>query len=364
MRVRGAGCLYLPRYTRGGKRKASGIWWWKRGKTRVSTGCRDKKDAEAWVLQRLAEMGRGGLVGLRASALTYEDCIGMLRTAHTLAGHRSRLQASLNHLSRYFAGWKAREITPAAARAYALKRRQAGAAVATVNVELARLRRALRLAWEAGRLERQPIVPTLPGANVRRGFLEGGDFEAILEHMPLKYHPPVLFLRYTGWRLMECLGLLWENVDRSAQEVRLHTSKTGEPRCVPYGSHPGLCAVIEGQYRRSLGVTKSPSPFLYWVFPGRAQRPLDKNTLQRHWKRARIKAGLPNVYLHDLRRTWVRDAERAGVPRSVAMSITGHRSEQVYRRYAISSKRDQEEALAKVAQLAPQRKVVRMAKKT
>jgi len=41
--------------------------------------------------------------------------------------------------------------------------------------------------------------------------------------------------------------------------------------------------------------------------------------------------------------------EQAGVPRSVAMKLTGHKTENVYRRYAIVSDSDLEEAALRIA---------------
>ena len=63
------------------------------------------------------------------------------------------------------------------------------------------------------------------------------------------------------------------------------------------------------------------------------------------------KAGLPGLLVHDLRRSAVRRMEQAGVPRSVAMKLTGHRTESVYRRYAITSDADLRDAAKRLGTL-------------
>ena len=54
---------------------------------------------------------------------------------------------------------------------------------------------------------------------------------------------------------------------------------------------------------------------------------------------------------HDFRRTAVRNLERAGVSRSVAMQLVEHETESIYRRYAITTEKDLEEGVAKLATL-------------
>lgn len=87
-----------------------------------------------------------------------------------------------------------------------------------------------------------------------------------------------------------------------------------------------------------------------WVLHHGTKRIID-DYFSEHWREARRKTGLPSRILHDFRRTAVKNLERAGVPRSVAMELTGHKTESVYRRYAIVNEADLSEGLKKLARL-------------
>src|SRR6185312_2863162 len=57
------------------------------------------------------------------------------------------------------------------------------------------------------------------------------------------------------------------------------------------------------------------------------------------WENAREAAGVPEILFHDMRRSAVRNMERAGIPRSEARQVSGHKTESIYIRYDIASEK-------------------------
>jgi integrase len=79
-----------------------------------------------------------------------------------------------------------------------------------------------------------------------------------------------------------------------------------------------------------------------YVFHRKGQPIVD---LRKKWGKACDAAGVSGLLFHDLRRSSVRNMDRAGVSQPVAMSITGHKTLSVYQRYRIVNEDDRREAL-------------------
>ena len=141
-----------------------------------------------------------------------------------------------------------------------------------------------------------------------------------------------------------------------------NTTKNDEGREFPFSSFPKLRELLESQRTMTRTLEKETNRIIPWVFHQSGSR---IRSYRSQWDRARqmvstddpkgvkvwARPQVKDRLVHDLRRTAVRNLERAGVPRSVAMKLTGHKTEAVYRRYAIVAKSDLEEGVAKLAKL-------------
>ena len=246
-------------------------------------------------------------------------------------------------------------------RAYVAARQAHGAANATVNRELAALKRMFTLARQANKVLVTPYIPLLRENNVRQGFFERVEFDAVRDALPEPLRGVVTFAYYTGWRLpSEVLTRQWRHVDRKAGTVRLEpgTTKNDDGRLFPYGDLlPELADTIDDQWAtherlRSTGVL---SP---WVFPRlRGSDPGGPvGSFRKTWLTACRAAGCPGRIPHDFRRTAVRNLTGAGVPERVAMQLTGHKTRSVFDRYAIVNEADLRNAVAKLGKRGGGRK--------
>ncbi len=128
----------------------------------------------------------------------------------------------------------------------------------------------------------------------------------------------------------------------------VYLAEDDEGREFPFSALPALEAVLKEQRQWTDALEKKLGYKIPWVFHREGNQ---IKVFRRAWVTACKRALLVGMIPHDLRRTAVRNLERAGVSRSAAMKLTGHRTESVYRRYAIVSESDLREGAAKLAAL-------------
>lgn len=90
---------------------------------------------------------------------------------------------------------------------------------------------------------------------------------------------------------------------------------------------------------------KEQASIIPWVFHGNG-RPIKH--FRRSWLTACRHAGLPDKRPHDIRRTAVRNLDRAGVSQTRAMALVGHKTPAIYKRYNITSEQDLQDTGAKL----------------
>jgi site-specific recombinase XerD len=255
-RIRGAGLVYRPTYTdKGtGERKTASTWWvqyYVRGtRFRESSGSRNRTEAEKFLQRRLEAAAQGKPVGPKAGKATFEDLARILLDDYQANARRSleRVEDALGHLRGFFGGVVAVEITSDRIAGYISWRQDQRAASATINRELAALRRAFRLAQKTGMVAFRPEISTLHEERQPTGFFEADQYRAVLENLP-EYLKPVIQTAYiTGWRIKsEILSRQKQHLDLQSGFLRLEREETsgGEERKFPLT--PGMRELLVRQ---------------------------------------------------------------------------------------------------------------------
>jgi integrase len=222
-------------------------------------------------------------------------------------------------------------------------RQHEGAENATINRELAALKRMFNLARQSTppKVQSVPYIAMLRENNIRTGFLESKQHDCLAaETGKIGLWLRAMFeTGYTyGWRHEELLALRVRQVNLAAGTIRLEpgTTKNAEGREVsmtlPVRTLLTQCILGKGLDD--------------YVFTREDGKPV--RDFRGAWETACDAANVLGLLFHDLRRTAARNLRRAGVAEGVIMKIGGWKTRSVFERYAIVSQSDIRDAMTKL----------------
>jgi len=319
-----------------------------------------KKEALAELTKAENKILQGQQEDPKVHETKFDDLVELLQQEYALKGRKTwvRRQQHINHLKKDFGKIRVKSIKSEKLYGYVQKRLSEDARNSTINRELDCLHRMMVLGTkhDPPKVARIPDFPKLTEDNVREGFFEHDEFLALrgaaADHLKLA----MTIAYYTGMRQGEIIGpqgLKWEQVNLEEGTIRLaiKDTKTKIARVI-YMTGDFLLVMMKMKELRDQHYFDCP-----YVCHLRGQA---IKQMKRSWKTACQRVGLEGRTFHDLRRTGVRNLVRAGVPETVAMKISGHKTRAVFDRYNITSEEDLKEAATQLGNYIDRKKVTLM----
>jgi integrase len=382
-RQRGTGSIYL--------REDSSIWAYQiyanGRRERGSTGCRNKREAEAFVRRKLAEYSVG-LSAPDSDEVTVKELIEDILLRNKNDGNKSISDDESrwrNHLQPFFGHLRATQVSSELIDRYINKRKsqvtrsEKPPENATINREMSLLKAAFNYGTEQTppKVRFVPHFNMLEENNVRRGFLQDEQYLRLSRECAVEgvWLVGLFEIAYAyGWREDELLALLVGQLDLLAKIIDLGETKNGDQRMILMTEH-----VFQVLVRCASG--KKPGDFVFSRDDGSPVK-----DFRDAWWNACIRSGLGRfqcreceqivcegrkctmchskkkakyfgLHFHDLRRTGIRNMSRKGIPEKVGMLISGHKTDSVYRRYNIIDMEVVKTATAKIEE--HQREIVK-----
>lgn len=371
-RPRGTGSVY--------QQKGSSVWWvsyYRNGKQyRESTHETNWQKASDFLKKRLGEIVTGNFSGPKAERIKVEELSEDFLRDYRVNRKSSIVNAEARwklHLEPFFGSLRAVDVSSDILARYVDERQQQGAKNATINREIAALKRMFYLGYRCTppKVNRVPAFPHLTENNARQGFLDDGQYKNLLASCPeLWFRALVEVGRTYGWRIGELLNLRAKQVDLLAKTIRLEpgTTKNREGREVTMTDtvHTMLsqCVYAKGPedfvFTRSDGSAVKDFRGTWWnaccaagvghMICLTCSQPVAGNDCERCKAEKKPSNRLKYVGLifHDLRRTAARNLRRAGVAEGVIMKIGGWKTRSVFERYAIVAQSDIQDAIQRL----------------
>jgi integrase len=344
MRDRGSGSIY--------KRPGSRFYQIKFSKDgrvyRESTSTDKITEAKAILQDRLNKL-QHGTYSPEAKKVRVSELIDAVLLDYRNNGKKSVEFVEMrwkSHLQPVFGHMLAAHVTSDDIEQYKQKRLSEGASNATINRELAILKRGFHLGMQSTppKVQRVPHFAMLAENNVRIGFVEPAQYNKLIAATAKRG----LWLRamfecgFTyGWRKSELLNLKVRQVDLLNRTITLDVGSTKNKK----GRTVHMTESVY-QLLSACAIRKQPEDYVFTRDDGKRKRRI--KDFRGTWEAVTAEAGVPNLLFHDLRRTGVRGLVRSGISEHVAMKISGHKTRSVFDRYDIVSDADLRDAARKL----------------
>ena len=314
--------------------KRRNTWWmsfmYQGQQVRRSTGTADKRLAEAILGQVKVQIVEGRFFEKpEAQHRTLTELMDRYASEHAArrANHRREL-TSIHNLKRFFGNPKLDQITPNLIVAYKNRRYTDGVKPATINRELATLKKAFNLArreWEWCADNPVCRVSMEKENNTRDRWLTVEEEQKLLAAAAPWLRELVVFALYTGMRMGEILALTWAGVDLFRRTVTVFRSKNGERRTIPVNTT--VLDLLKLKYAVRARTTDV-------VFHSQTNTPLDGSNIRRSLTAALDIAKIQDFHFHDLRHTFATRMVQAGIDLYKVQRLLGHKSPIMTQRYA------------------------------
>src|SRR5512139_1530093 len=210
------------------------IYWvkyYRNGKPYYESTHSEKREVAKKLLQkREGEIAKGEIPGIRFDKVRFDELAEDFLTDYRINGKRTldKATCSVKHLSKTFGGMSITAITTAKIKEYVDSRMMEDRSNASINRELAALKRIFHLAAQCTppKVGLVPYIPMLKESNTRKGFFEHHEFLALRDALPSHLKPLVTFAYHTGWRLGEIRKLTWDKIDLKLGIIRLDPGET------------------------------------------------------------------------------------------------------------------------------------------
>ena len=322
----------MPRVYKRPDRPADSFWWIEfrdesKRKRRERVGP-SKRQAQDLLSQRLVEVRDRKYAPAKVAADTLFRDVALLYIRDVAPGLMSRARVAgiartwIDHLGPI----RLRELTPQVVQAYQAKRARERTP-ATVNREIAGLKRICNLAIEWGLLSANPcagIRKLREGASPGRPLTHEEAARLVKAAGEIKgrrhdIRPLLIVALNTGARLGELKALRWVDVDLDHAVMSFPVTKAGRRRDIRINRD--VVTALRGIPRES-----------EHVFAGPGGGPI--SDLRTGFVRVCKDAGLPGLRFHDLRHTFASHAIMAGIPMETVKTLLGHSTFSMVARYA------------------------------